>query len=99
MGGGFLEALVSLVCFTRWSVPMDFLAYLHRFPQNTTKMDIIIKAQHDMYLEFYTQSHWKLYDGEDEYWWTGLLALLLMGTSLRAAAFLGLVFVNRGKQV
>jgi energy-coupling factor transporter ATP-binding protein EcfA2 len=106
LDGGWLEALVSIICFTRWSVPMDFLTYIDKFPQNKSDMDIIISAQYDMYTAYYAQSHWKIPDflvGSDDdavvQWWSGLVALLIMGTVLRGAAYLGLVFVNRSKQV
>mmetsp|Transcript_287 Transcript_287/g.669 ORF Transcript_287/g.669 Transcript_287/m.669 type:complete len:885 (-) Transcript_287:68-2722(-) len=99
LDGGILETIVSSVCFTRWSVQMDFLAYIYRDPPDVEKMDQIIKIQYDMFKSFYLKGHWKINDGPSSAWWTGVLALLAMGTVLRVVAYLGLRFVNAAKQV
>merc|ERR1712217_909050 len=98
LNGGIMEAIVSLVCFTRWSVPMDFLAYINREPPNITAYPQKVQIQFNMYYNGYEQAHWKLPVMNQE-WWTGLLMLFLMGFVYRIGGLLGLRYVNASKQV
>jgi len=98
LDGSYMEAMVSLVCFTRWSVPMDFLAYVNDVGVDLSKYDIMIKEQYRIYTEGYAQSHWNL-PVERSPWWTGFLALTTMGFVLRLATYPALRFINAGKQV
>jgi ABC-type multidrug transport system ATPase subunit len=101
LDGGALEASVSVLSFTRWSVPMSFLSYTNLFPPNVTELDQLESSQLQLSREFYSQSDWLLPGGERDigYWYTGTFALFLMGFALRCGAYLGLVLINRGKQV
>jgi len=96
----YLEFIVDAICFTRWSVPMEFLAYVSRHEPNMTALSGEQIYQLDAYKRGYNETgHWHLDVGRDSPWWTGMLALLSMGTVLRVACYPALRFMNAGKQV
>uniref|UniRef100_A0A6U6G2C4 Calmodulin n=1 Tax=Zooxanthella nutricula TaxID=1333877 RepID=A0A6U6G2C4_9DINO len=87
--GGVLNVVVSAISMTRWSVPMSFDYYVHH------------SQPHPMPRQFHWQWGTQL-DTQQAVcsqellglgcWWACVLALLLMGTALRMASFLGLRF-------
>jgi len=99
LDGSYLELVVDVACFTRWSVPMDFLAHVYQRPLNATAMDGRTRYEYHLYFDGYDATHWELPVGVASPWWTGVLALLLMGAALRVATYLALRFMNADKQV
>mmetsp|Transcript_79444 Transcript_79444/g.219739 ORF Transcript_79444/g.219739 Transcript_79444/m.219739 type:complete len:837 (+) Transcript_79444:71-2581(+) len=100
LSGSLLEFIADTVCFTRWSVPMDFLAYITRQPLNETALDPKSQWELDLYLKGYNHTGvWLLPCGYASQWWTGMVALLSMGFTLRLACYPALRFMNADKQV
>lgn len=94
----FYEVLCGSIAFTRWGVPMEFFQYIKYHPPPMDSMDL-----RDQYMYRLTQQDYKIatlhLPGDDDYWWTGILALSLAGIFLRVGAFVGLCVTNRSKQV
>ncbi|CAE7217360.1 ABCG24 [Symbiodinium necroappetens] len=84
LNGGFMEVMVDCISFTRWSVSMSFLEYLALHPPDEAKLDTINGELLKLFRDHaYTKATFIL-DVRDGQWWTGVLALLLQGSVLRA---------------
>jgi len=90
-----LEAGVSILSITRWSIPMSFLNQVEQTdPQptpGTTEAQLLLLGKVAL-----TSGTWAKKYG---YWWTGIIALCTYGAVLRFIAYLGLYYKNRSKQV
>lgn len=100
LDGGWVEALVSLVCFTRWSLLWAFKSYVLAFPPDVDKLTTENKFEYQIDLENYNMNSWTLGNNPDnDYIWASFLAMLGQGLVLRFIAYLGLCYTNRAKQV
>jgi len=89
--GGPMEVFISSISITRWSVQMSFsesIEMLHPHPVGVNQY------LYNMEKNVFFKRDWGLGS-----WWSSAVALMLMGTVLRMASFLGLKFRNRDKQV
>jgi len=91
------EIFVGVLAFTRWGVPMEFFSYVRRSPPDTEQMPIDQKFNY-IYTQQYYREGWHL-PGDEDYWYTGILALSLIGFVLRGLALAGLHYTNKAKQV
>merc|ERR1719401_520891 len=89
-----LEALVSLLSITRWSIPMSYLMQVQvTDPEPAPGKEDQLFQQYNAAL---TAGSW---DDLLGYWWSGTYFLIAYGTVLRFIAMLGLRFKNLDKQV
>lgn len=90
-----LEAMVSILSITRWSIPMSFLNQVEQTNphprEGTTEAQLLLLGKMSL-----TQGTWQQRHG---YWWTGVYALGTYSAVLRLVAYLGLCYRNRSKQV
>jgi len=91
------EIPINLLSFTRWGVPMIFFAYIEVSPVDPALMSVYQEYIYNSTITDYRKG-WHL-DGDENYWWTGMLFLSCLGMALRALAFLGLCICNKSKQV
>ncbi|CAJ1389625.1 unnamed protein product [Effrenium voratum] len=98
LNGGIMEILVDCISFTRWSVPMGFLASIEMNPPDPQFLPDTDKWQLTMYEDAYRGAHFQL-DTKQSVWWTAVLVLILQGSLLRVVAYLGLRFTNRDRQI
>jgi len=97
LDGGVLEVIADMFCFTRWSVPMDFLAYDLCGNLNITSYDFREQHEYTYFLQGYQQSHFQ-FNMRNSPWYTGMFALLCMCFVLRLATYPALRFINADKQ-
>lgn len=91
------ETVVDFCAFTRWGVPMIFFKYIRHHPPDLGSLTEKDRFFYDMTVHDYRLgAH---LPGDTDYWFTGIVALSLIGTFLRAVAFLGLCTTNKSKQV
>lgn len=94
LDGGLLQTFVSVISITRWSVAMSFLSHLEADTPVTNGQ-----------LEAFTLSFEKrvlskgVWSPSLGYWYSGLLALLIMGAVTRLLAYSGLKLTDRDKRV
>lgn len=93
------EIVVDCLAFTRWGVAMMFFEYIHETPQNVTQMDFREHFFYDNTQTDYDLATIYLPGDKGSYWWSGILAMTVMGVVLRLGAFAGLCLTNRAKQV
>lgn len=96
LDGGWLQAIVSVISITRWSVVMSFDFQIRRMHPNINMTDMAPRAQDKLSFEQHALEGGDWGIGP---WWTPFLALCLMGSVLRIFGYLGLRFMNRAKQV
>jgi len=96
LGNPALEAGVSLISITRWSIPMSFWLYVdeNNIQPPTEGKD---KAIFQQYQTSLSKGTWQ--DALGGYWWAGLYMLVAQGFVLRVVTFIGLLVRNRDKQV
>ncbi|CAE8638660.1 unnamed protein product [Polarella glacialis] len=97
MDGGMLEAVMDVISIARWSVGMSFLLIVE--DQGLPPIDSI-QGQQRLELEvmipvYKDRGMWQGHG----YWNSGILWLLGMAVVLHSAAFLGLKFTSRTKQI
>jgi len=98
LGSRIYEASDGLVSFTRWGVPMLFFEYIRVHPQNVKDMSLRNKYTYELARDDYSLAQLIL-PGDDNFWYTGILALSFMGCALRLLAFIGLKYTNKSQQV
>merc|ERR1712113_562497 len=89
----FYEICVDVVGYTRWGVPMLFFQYNKEFDIGATNMSLQDNFMFESAKNDYGMARLML-PNDPEGFWTGLLALLLMGTVLRVIAYIGLCVNN-----
>jgi len=100
LDGGLLEVIVDALCFTRWSAPMDFLAYEWCGDLNITDYHSpMIRTQYTIFKQGYSSAKFMLPVGQTSPWYTGVLALTMMALVLRLLTYPALRFVNASRQL
>mmetsp|Transcript_74372 Transcript_74372/g.234937 ORF Transcript_74372/g.234937 Transcript_74372/m.234937 type:complete len:499 (-) Transcript_74372:86-1582(-) len=95
LDGNYLEMTMDFTSITRWTVAMAFLKDLDfNRPHNLTFKDEAELAELEK-----TYRDEPMWQDRLGYWDTSILFLVSMGVALYAATFLGLRFLNRGKQM
>eukprot|EP00928_Gymnodinium_smaydae_P022773 TRINITY_DN19016_c0_g1_i2.p1 TRINITY_DN19016_c0_g1~~TRINITY_DN19016_c0_g1_i2.p1 ORF type:complete len:686 (+),score=142.41 TRINITY_DN19016_c0_g1_i2:98-2155(+) len=92
LDGGSLEVVASTTSITRWSVAMNFNYQVESNnpqPKNPTHQNML--AMEKMVFE---KGMWDI-----GYWYTCVIALLIMGFVMRVIALVGLAVTNRDKRV
>merc|ERR1712113_387659 len=81
----FYEICVDVVGYTRWGVPMLFFQYDKEFNISQSKMSLEDNFMYESAKHDYGMARIHLPNDPDSFW-SGILALVLMGTALRVIA-------------
>jgi len=90
-----LEAVVDIFSITRWSIPMSFYLEIEAYPP--VPDGIQEEMTLGLYKAAYSAASWP--NPDYGHWYPALIILIFYGLTLRAIAYLGLLFKNRDKMV
>ncbi|CAE8699990.1 unnamed protein product, partial [Polarella glacialis] len=97
MDGGVMEAVMDMSSITRWSVGMSFLVAVET--EGLPPIDTLpVEQRQQLAALIPTYKDKGMWQGLG-YWHSGTIWLLTMAAVLHAAAFLGLKYTNRTKQI